>query len=109
MVQLCYNPFNNRSSDPQVVISLLNRITSKSGGNRRTAFDYLCLLSNQEWVPSFPSTLASKQEPYIIGSLGPKALKYESFDAKGINKAPEGSRKIEPAKKGISLRVSQPI
>ena len=23
------------------------------------------------------------QKPYIIGSLGPKALKYESFDAKG--------------------------
>ena len=22
-------------------------------------------------------------KPYIIGSLGPKALKYESFDAKG--------------------------
>ena len=25
------------------------------------------------------------QKPYIIGSLGPKALKYESFDAKGIS------------------------
>ena len=24
------------------------------------------------------------QKPYIIGSLGPKALKYESFDAKGM-------------------------
>ena len=23
------------------------------------------------------------EKPYIIGSLGPKALKYESFDAKG--------------------------
>ena len=23
------------------------------------------------------------QKPYTIGSLGPKALKYESFDAKG--------------------------
>ena len=23
------------------------------------------------------------QKPYITGSLGPKALKYESFDAKG--------------------------
>ena len=32
------------------------------------------------------------QKPYIIGSLGPKALKYESFDAKGkpyvLNPAP---------------------
>ena len=24
------------------------------------------------------------QKPYIIGSLGPKALKYESLDAKGL-------------------------
>ena len=24
------------------------------------------------------------QKPYIIGSWGPKALKYESFDAKGL-------------------------
>ena len=23
------------------------------------------------------------QQPYIIGSLGPKALKYESFEGKG--------------------------
>ena len=29
------------------------------------------------------------QKPYIIGSLGPKALKYESFDAKGM-----GSRDV---------------
>ena len=33
----------------------------------------------------FVLTLSIKiaQKPYIIGSLGPKALKYESFDAKG--------------------------
>ena len=32
-----------------------------------------------------PRTLSIKiaQKPHIIGSLGPKALKYESFDAKG--------------------------
>ena len=26
------------------------------------------------------------QKPYVIGSLGPKALKYESFDAKGLGR-----------------------
>ena len=34
--------------------------------------------------------LASKymaQKPYIVGSLGPKALKYESFEGKGTGSA----------------------
>ena len=36
-------------------------------------------------MSTHPLTLSIKiaQKPYIIGSLGPKALKYESFDARG--------------------------
>ena len=39
------------------------------------------------------NTLSIKiaQKPYIIGSLGPKALKYESFDAKGYAVYPKQS------------------
>ena len=36
--------------------------------------------------PSFTLSIKIAQKPYIIGSLGPKALKYESFDAKGYLK-----------------------
>ena len=37
-----------------------------------------------------PLTLSIKlaQRPYMIVSLGPKALKYESFDGKGISLKP---------------------
>ena len=32
---------------------------------------------------TLPLSINIAQKPYIIGSLGPKALKYESFDGKG--------------------------
>ena len=37
------------------------------------------------WDVGFALTLSIKiaQKPYIIGSLGPKALNYESFEGKG--------------------------
>ena len=35
------------------------------------------------WGCSNTLSIKIAQKPYIIGSLGPKALKYESFDAKG--------------------------
>ena len=31
----------------------------------------------------FSLSIKIAQKPFFIGSLGPKALKYESFDAKG--------------------------
>ena len=31
----------------------------------------------------FTLSIKIAQKPYIIGSLGPKALKYESFEGKG--------------------------
>ena len=59
------------------------------------------------------------QKPYIIGSLGPKALKYESFDAKGINPQPPNPKaQVSEAPKAPSeppppplpgpLQISQP-
>ena len=32
---------------------------------------------------SLPLSINIAQKPFIIGSLGPKALKYESFEGKG--------------------------
>ena len=32
----------------------------------------------------FSLSIKIAQRPYTVGSLGPKALKYESFDAKGL-------------------------
>ena len=34
---------------------------------------------------SRPLSIKIAQEPYITGSLGPKALKYESFEGKGTS------------------------
>ena len=36
------------------------------------------------------------QKPYIIGSLGPKALTYESFDAEGWGLGPVQGLEVEP-------------
>ena len=42
---------------------------------------YLALRSSSEATSTLSTNIAQKL--YIIGSLGPKALNYESFDAKG--------------------------
>ena len=34
-------------------------------------------------TPPFTLSIKIAQKPYIIGSLGPEALKYESFEGKG--------------------------
>ena len=38
---------------------------------------------NLDPTPSLTLSVKIAQKPYIVGSLGPKALEYESFDAKG--------------------------
>ena len=48
------------------------------------------ILSSQNRV-TVPLSIRIAQKPYIIGSLGPKALKYESFDAKGTGRCVPGS------------------
>ena len=35
------------------------------------------------FLPSHTLSIKIAQKPYIIGFLGPKALKYESFEGKG--------------------------
>ena len=39
----------------------------------------------------FTLSIKIAQKPYIIGSLGPKALKYESFEGKGSVRVQEGA------------------
>ena len=37
-------------------------------------------------MQSLSLSIKIAQKPYKIGSLGPKALKYESFEGKGVSK-----------------------
>ena len=48
-------------------------------------WEFLVFRNNRAQNPILIITCSIKtaQKPYMIGSLGPKALKYESFDAKG--------------------------
>ena len=64
---------------------------------------------------SAPISLSIKtaQKPFVIGSLGPEALKYESFEGKGIPLVVEQAQKdlnlaldgLAEAKKGLGFRV----
>ena len=41
-------------------------------------------------VACFPLSIKIAQQPYVTGSLGPKALKYESFEGKGSRYVQKG-------------------
>ena len=43
-----------------------------------------CLPERFAKISNVSLSIKIAQKPYIMGSLGPKALKYESFDAKGF-------------------------
>ena len=57
--------------------------------------------SKSDWGPNM-NPLASK--PYIIGSLGPKAFKYESFEGKG-----SGGLLLHDAPENPSPKPSKPL
>ena len=65
-------------------------------------------MGSREGPDAFPLSLKIAQKPYIIESLGPKAIKYESLEGKGLGLrvSASGSRVWLPVLESMLWRVS---